>query len=719
MVKTTQERFGATVEDWSHFDLTLGLTPDLLPVVSNPQAVISSESKMRDVGKTPSIYNKSRKVSGLPGWTGYEATSRDVDKWSSEPDYGICLQTRLVRAIDVDVTDPELATAIERVLLAKVLLPKRFRANSSKFLLGFQLEGEFGKRKITTSGGIIEFLANGQQFIAAGTHPTGFRYQWDGSGLPDFPTLSVEQFEAIWGELVQRFAIEPPTESRATKRRGEMPDVGEVNDPVVDFLEERAYVKGYERDGRLHIVCPFEDEHTSESSDSSTTYFPAGTGGYEVGHFKCLHAHCEGRSDHEFLDRIGFIQTEFAELPVEHTEREPLPGFRRKKSGAILSTIENVYKACCREDVCGLRISFDTFRDELMAAEPDTDDWRPFYDADYSRIRITLERLGFESIGRELIRDAVGLVASEREFDSATKWLSDLTWDGVPRIERFYSDLFGAEDSAYVRAASRYTWTALAGRVLEPGVKADMVPILIGLQGIGKSSAVSAMVPDPQFYTEIALDANEDNLARKMRGVLIGEIGELRGLNSREIEHIKSFITRTHEKWTPKFKEFATTYPRRLLFIGTTNQDEFLADETGNRRWLPIKVHDVDLATLRKERLQLWAEGAELFKKGGVDYVEVSSLAGEVHREHVITDVWEPKILEWLNEVDFADSEEKTNGEKPICVTTLLVGALGFDVKHIKKAEEMRAARVLKSLNFTRKTLRVGGSQVKRWVRGE
>ncbi|MCV5824559.1 virulence-associated E family protein, partial [Escherichia coli] len=82
----------------------------------------------------------------------------------------------------------------------------------------------------------------------------------------------------------------------------------------------------------------------------------------------------------------------------------------------------------------------------------------------------------------------------------------------------------------------------------------------------------------------------DDDLARKMRGRLVAEIGELRGLNTKELESIKAFVTRTHENWIPKYREFATQFPRRLVFVGTTNEDEFLADKTGNRRWLPVEV---------------------------------------------------------------------------------------------------------------------------------
>lgn len=299
---------GASAEQWAHFDMVLGLTEDLLPVVSNPKATISSNSAIKDLGKLPSTYNAQRHVVGFAAWTQHRSTAADLTKWSKERDYGICLQTRRIRAIDVDVNDAGEADRIRQFIALRlgVDLPRRARANSSKFLLAFELGGEFTKRKFKTEHGIIEFLATGQQFVAVGTHPSGARYEWEG-GLPDeFPVLTAEQFESLWSELAREFAIEDSTTQSTSVKAQKLSDVV-ANDPIAQFLMSTNTVKKIERDGRMHIVCPFEDEHTSESSESATTYWPAHTGGYVNGHFACLHAHCEARSDAEFLNALNYV----------------------------------------------------------------------------------------------------------------------------------------------------------------------------------------------------------------------------------------------------------------------------------------------------------------------------------------------------------------------------------------------------------------------------
>lgn len=298
--------YGASREEWLNFDVLLGLTADLLPVVSNPKATISQNSAMQGLGKTPSQYNANRHAVGISQWTQYQSTVQDLEKWIKENDYGICLQTREVRALDIDVTDAEQAVAIRELVGTRFNLPARVRDNSTKLLLAFRLPGDFSKRRVKTAHGMIEFLATGQQFIACGTHPSGSRYEWEG-GLPDkFPTLTSAEFEDLWQALVTTFGIEAATESNASTKQQKLADVIST-DPVAQHLLDKGLVKRAERDGRLHLDCPWQDEHTSETGDSSTTYWPAHTGGYVNGHFKCLHAHCEHREDHAFLDAIGYV----------------------------------------------------------------------------------------------------------------------------------------------------------------------------------------------------------------------------------------------------------------------------------------------------------------------------------------------------------------------------------------------------------------------------
>lgn len=708
--------YGATPDDWAHFDLILGLGSDLLPVVSNPRAEISPSSKMKDLGKTPSRYNGDGKVVGFPGWTSHQAQPAELERWAAQADYGICVQTRTVRAIDIDVPDRLISAKIASVIDERLgrPLPMRYRENSGKVVLAFVLPGDMPKRKIVVEGGIVEFLATGQQFIAVGTHPSGARYEWLG-GLPyAFPVLELEEFEALWSALAKQFAVEAPAAAGAVsvRQRG---DYIAVPDPVADHLADKGLVLGEDRDGALIVACPWEHEHsTGETGNGSTVWFPAGTNGYPKGHFKCLHGHCDGRTDTDFMEAVGYVEDVTDQFDVVEAAQDAPPrpvdtlaalGLERKTgkgqwAGYFLATANNVVAALRLAHVSGFEVRFDVFRDELMRRAP-ADDWQPFKDADYTRLKLALESSRFEPIPFELLKACVRLVADELTFDSAQDALAGLVWDGVPRIETFYSSYLNAADTPYTRACGLYTWTALAGRVLVPGCKADMVPILVGAQGLRKSSAVEAMAFNPEWHGSLSLSDKDADLSRRMRGKVVIELPELRGLRTRELDSIKAFITEGSNAWVAKYQEFETKYPRRCLFIGSTNEQEFLDDDTGNRRWLPIPVGAADTDAIRAERAQLWAEGVVRFKAGGILYQEAEALAAEQHAAHTVGDEWEEPIREFLHTPD------PLTGEVPadrgfVTSAQIFARALYITVERTDTRASKRLGRAMRALGWVK-----------------
>jgi predicted P-loop ATPase len=404
---------------------------------------------------------------------------------------------------------------------------------------------------------------------------------------------------------------------------------------------------------------------------------------------------------------------------------------REKKTGQVLATVDNAVKALADPWEIGVQIAHDAFRDEIMTAPAGTEDqWRGLTDADLVRLRIAMEQKRFKSAPKELARDAAVLVADRNRFDSAQLWLSgvEACWDGVRRVDGFLARYFGADDTPYTRAVSRYVWTAMAGRVIEPGCYAAMAPILEGGQGIGKSRGLKAMVPDVSFFGEIDFNKDETELARLLRGKLLMEINELRGLQTRDQESIKAWMARTHENWIPKFKEFATTFARRALNIGTTNKTELLVDETGERRWLPLHVRQVDVDGVGEARDQLWAEGAAMFRGlvagvgAGVAWKDAEELARAEHGAYKRVDEWEAPIRDWLEGSDGLDDASGTSagqarGESPFALLDVLCGALGMSAKDVDMKAQTRCGAVLRSLGFEKKDVRVGKLVPKRWVK--
>ena len=693
---------GATRTEWRHFATGLNLTRDLLPVVSAPDTPLHPSSHLKTLGKTPSIITNGL-AHGLTKWTQRQITDADIATWSKDPRLGLCIQTRRVRALDIDVDDPATACAIAAAFQSAIDIPcpTRTRANSGKRLLAFIVEGDLPKRRVEVKGGVIELLATGQQFVACGTHPSGARYRWE-NGLPaDIPTLTLSELDAAWAHLVKTFGTKPPSMSRHA--RPHTPDV-KTDDPVAQYLVAQNLTLGHAR-GKLFVACPWKAQHSSDNGVTETAWLLAGTRGYKTGHFQCQHAHCHGRSDDDFLRRVGFTPPDapaFIRAP-----------FVRDSKGRIEAVVNNLVTAISDPAICGLHIGWDTFRDELSKAR-EPGNWQPFRDADYMEMRCTLEAVGFKPVAKEALRDVVHMLAARNPFDTAQAWLDTLTWDGTPRIDAFLSRYFGSNDTAYTTAVSAYLWTALAGRVITPGIKADMAPILVGEQGKGKSTGVSAMSPDTSYFREISFHDNDDDKARKLRGCLVAELAELHGLNSREEEGIKAFVTRTHENWVPKFKEFAVSFPRRCVFIGTTNKDEFLADDTGNRRWLPVRTGQVDVSAIRADCLQLWAEAAVRFRAHGIAYQQAEALGREEHDAYMVSDPWDHVIATWL------DADDDFTGKPPrqrdyLRVEDVLTGAIALKPAQIGKREQMRATRVLARFGYTRKKLRLHGKPAQIW----
>ena len=698
--------WGAEPSEWAIAVELLDLGADLLPVVSRPDAKIKTTSSLKSLGKTPSLYSEGQVV-GVKDWTRLVATPEQVASWRAEPDYGICLQTRRLRAIDCDIEDAELSDkALSYVRSRLGAVPLRTRGNSHKWLVLIEVADHVAKRIARGDKGAIELLGSGQQCVIAGTHPSGARYVMDWA--EGIPRLTTDELDALWAGLAEVCGLEMGRAGRGEdRRRGETID---VEDTTLDHLD----ILGWGADGQAYISCPFKDEHTSDSGITETAYFKAGSGGYEQGHFKCLHAHCSERTDADFLEALGFMDdlksVAVSQSSEEVTAEVEYPPLVRDKHGKALATLPNLRLALTSPRVCGCDIGFDTFKDALMIRPAGQDGWREIGDADLVRLRDYLEsQHAFKAVGRDLMRDAVLLKADSRRFDSAQLWLEGLSWDGVQRVDGFLEVYAGAGSSEYHTAVSRYLWSALASRVLDPGCKADMVPILQGAQGAGKSSLVAALAPSDETFAEISFAEPEGDLARKCRGRLVIEIGELKGLHSRDLETIKAYVTRRHETWVPKFKEFACTYPRRSIFIGTTNPDEILSDDTGNRRWLPIRAGVCDVGALMRDRDQLWAEAREMARAQGVMWRDAERLGREVVEDFMMRDPWTETVAQWLSDRDFCD--ETLALTSPI----ILRQALGYETKHIRKVDERRVGNVMRQLGYIQARKRVGGARAYIW----
>lgn len=758
--------YGATPIDWIHFAEKLKLRGDLLPVVSNPDALIAPYSKMQDKGKTPSRYNSDKQVHGITQWTSVTADARDIRIWQKEPDYGICLQTRLVRALDVDVPHPALSARIERFIrdaVPGVYLPARRRPDTGKFLLAFVCDSPLFKRSFPVGPGApgkpaprIELLATGQQFVAIGRHPSGNRYVWD-DGLPEaFPILTAAEVEELWDGLELCFSTGEGF--RKVPREGGGASVSDMSgeDDVATYLAEHSLVLDEGPSCQLYIDCPWKGDHSSDNGVTQTAYFPAGTNGFECGHFKCLHDHCASRTDQEFTDAIGFTDDiefrsrdfeffpEITYLPaipdlsgpadiLEATRRMPTrlpvvdpsiaPIFKRDVPGRILVTADNITKGIECPPFITRKLRWDEFTSKVIWSWFDEADgaeaWNDWQDVDFNRLMRTLDKRGFKvTPGLDAVRRAVVDVAQANPIDTAMAWLNEQRWDGKSRCEEFLINYMGAPDVPYSRAVGLYIWSALAGRCLIPGMKADMAVIFQSEQGLAKTSTVEAIAPCDEWFGELDLDLSDADLSRTMSGKLVCELPELKGLANKQLEAIKAFVSRRVDEWVPKFMETTRRQHRRVLLMGTTNATDFLADPTGERRWLPVAVKQrADIERIRADRAQLWAEGRELFRIGGIAWEEAEKLAKFEHIKFKAHDPYEDRILSWLQTEGLGG---RVPMEQPwLSVDEVIEHGLCKPLAQSTMQDQRRIGGILRALGYTSERRTEAGIQRRLWCKGE
>lgn len=212
------------------------------------------------------------------------------------------------------------------------------------------------------------------------------------------------------------------------------------------------------------------------------------------------------------------------------------------------------------------------------------------------------------------LRAAIDIVGRKNIFHPVREFLSGLEWDGVPRVEQLFIDYLGAPDNAYTRSVGRLMMTAGVARVFEPGCKFDFAVILRGLQGARKSTFISVLAKS--WFAELEGDFEDPRaMVEAMQGAWILEMPELGGFVRADVRHIKAFVSRRSDKVRLAYAKRAQEYHRQCIMIGSTNDDKFLKDDTGNRRFWLIHCHVESIDTVRLEAVvdQLWAEAVVLY----------------------------------------------------------------------------------------------------------
>ena len=390
----------------------------------------------------------------------------------------------------------------------------------------------------------------------------------------------------------------------------------------------------------------------------------------------------------------------------------------------------NVITALSHDEAFAGALIFDEFRQEIVVNRPlPWDDPhkatipRPWCEADDIRCAEWLQRRDI-NVSSLVVARTIGAVARDIRVHPVREYLTNLKWDGIPRLEAWAVTYLGAADTRLSRAFGSLWVLSAVARVMNPGAKADQVLILEGPQGAKKSTALKTLAGVEWFTDELAEIGSKD-AAQQTRGVWIIEIAELDAIGRAETSRIKSFLSRSVDRYRPPYERYVIDVPRQCVFAGTVNPDTYLRDETGNRRFWPVRCGKIDIAALRRDRDQLWAEAMAWYANGvewWIEDEETKRMAEEAQEERYQGDAWDGLIDRWL----VYSKERVCRGHPPyeewydeevarpepltdVSVADILGQAIGIEPGRWTKGDQMRVGAYLKARGWERYQSRAGG----------
>ena len=307
------------------------------------------------------------------------------------------------------------------------------------------------------------------------------------------------------------------------------------------------------------------------------------------------------------------------------------------------------------------------------------------------------------------VREAALAVAKRRSFNPLVEWLDSVKWDGTERISTFFSKYCGSEQNDYTAMVAQNFFVGAVARARQPGVKFDLMLILEGPQGARKTSLLIELGGE-DWYAEAMESPAVKDFYQALQGKWIIEIAELESFSKAEVNKIKQAITARWDYYRPSYGEFAKNFPRCCVFAGTTNEHSYLRDPTGARRFMPVKVVEIDLVAVRRDRAQLWAEADALFK-GGTAYWKLPPQADAEQDSRYVEDSWADVIKRWLDGLATAGrySENIPVKVTEATMTEVLWRALGLEIGKHDKQTQMRVGSIMKRMGWERKQ-RTGGA---------
>lgn len=278
----------------------------------------------------------------------------------------------------------------------------------------------------------------------------------------------------------------------------------------------------------------------------------------------------------------------------------------------------------------------------------------PVRNVDLSGVRNYIESI-YGITGNMKIEDSLALEFEKNSYHPVRDYLRRIEWDGTERVDTLLIDYFGAEDNLYTREAIRKMLVGAVGRIFVPGIKFDLVLTIVGDQGTGKSTLVKKL--GKEWFSDTFLTVQGKEALEQIQGAWLIEMAELAGLRKAEVEATKHFISKQEDTFRPAYARTSETYLRQCVFVGTTNNKDFLRDPSGNRRFIPVDIepyrarYDVFNDLTEPIVDQIWAEAVQMFKDKEPLFMskEAEETARIEQMKHSETDERRGIIEEYLN----------------------------------------------------------------------
>lgn len=354
---------------------------------------------------------------------------------------------------------------------------------------------------------------------------------------------------------------------------------------------------------------------------------------------------------------------------------------------------------------------YNEFTHKVMVKNPPWDlrcGLREVNDQDTLRAREWLERNNLSPTKNDT-HDAICTTAKINPYDPVIDYLNGLEWDGKNRLQYLFPDYFDSAQTEWTDIVGVKFMISAVARAFVPGCKVDTMVVLEGGQGVGKSSAIAALFGADNYRTSTDIFANTQKLVETVTGAWVVEVAEFAAVRKQDRDRVTALITTQEDTVRLSYAKFATQHKRRCIFVGTINptDDGYLTDMTGNRRYLPVTVGDINLQAIKDDRDQLWAEAVHRYKAGERWWLDTETerqIASEVTAARLQTHPWD----------EILDIKLKYQDQ-----TTIMDAFNILEIpKHMQKhADLINMGNCLRRIGFEKRDKRVDGKMIKVWIR--